>query len=219
MNGTSNSATDLVFNATLLDANVAFRTIVYRPLQYQNGEDHVRVEVNDLGQSGFYGRAETVSNDIAVWILAVNSPPSVTLPASFTAAFTVPTTIFGVSVADPDVTNLRLQTPLGVADSRVSVNITVSGGGRVTLATLSGLRFVAGSGRQDATVVLEGALVDVNNALAALGFLCAPDFACGPSTGPHSLRVTVSDAGRVGAGGIMSATALLPVTVVADPYP
>jgi hypothetical protein len=219
MNGTSNVATNLVFNATLEEANFAFRTIMYTPLPLQNGEDHVRVEVNDLAQSGFYGRAETVSNDIAVWIVEVNSPPTVTVPPAFSAAFRVPSTIFGVKVADPDVTNLRLQTPLGVADSRVSVNITVVGGGRVTLTTLSGLRFIAGSGRQDATVVLEGALVDVNNAIAALGFLCAPDFGCSPTSGPHSVVVAVSDAGRVGAGGVMSATATFPVTVGADPYP
>ena len=217
-NGTSNSQTNLVFTANLTAANIAFRTVVYRPLYLQNGEDDIHIEVNDLGASGVYGFAEKCSNDVSVWIVAVNSPPTVTTPPAQTVQFQVPYVITGVSVNDPDVTNVRLQTPLGVADARLTVTVAVSGGGRITLATLAGLRFIAGSGHYDATVTIDGALVDVNNALASLTFICGAEFGCDPSA-PETVTVTVNDMGRLGAGGAMQASGTFAVTVAPNPYP
>ncbi len=45
LNSTANAGTKLVFKATLMTANFAFRTVHYRPLLNENGEDSINIEV------------------------------------------------------------------------------------------------------------------------------------------------------------------------------
>jgi hypothetical protein len=218
-NNTQNAQTKLVFRANLLDANVAFRRVVYAPLPLENGEDTIHIEVNDLGNRGTYGEQQITANDVSVWIVAVNSAPTVRVPASVSAEAEVPLDILGIAFSDPDVPAVRRHTPLGVADSRVRASLTVRGGGRITLATLSGLRFIQGSGHVDAAVTLEGALVDVNNAVANVRYLCSAAFDCAASTTAHAIDVVISDVELFATGGSLSARATFPIVVTADPYP
>lgn len=56
--GTGTLDTDVVFRATLQDANFAFRRITYTPRPLENGEDRIVITVNDTGFSGTYGKAQ-----------------------------------------------------------------------------------------------------------------------------------------------------------------
>jgi hypothetical protein len=89
---------------TLTCARRAFRDIIYTPQPLQNGEDRVVITVNDTGARGFNGAVNVVQNDVDIWIRAVNTPPSVSLPASnsLTAIRGLPLPLAGVSVFDPD---------------------------------------------------------------------------------------------------------------------
>jgi hypothetical protein len=220
INGTSDESLSLAFTATLFDANVAFRRVMYSPLPLQNGEDSIVISVTDVPPPGSPGYSLSCTNDISIWIQAVNTAPTLTTPVNFTAAVNVLTTLVGVSFDDPDITNPRLQTPLGVADSRVRVSVEVIGGGRLTLNSLAGLRFVSGTGWQLARAVVEGALVDINLAFSSLQYFCTGSYGCvAGDASMHQLVFVVNDLGNIGPPGAMSATANVPVSVLEDPYP
>ena len=223
LDGTANGGTTLKFAATLHDANVALRRVSYAPLPLQNGEDVIRVAVNDTGLRGVDVRdVRVVTNDVDVWIQDVNSAPTVSVPGAgavpHAAEVNVETDVLGIAVDDPDVTGVRLQTPLGVNDARLRVSVVVSGGGRVTLNSMDGLRFVEGGAVKATRVVVEGALDDLNAALRRLTYVCASNLGCAAG-GAHSVSVAVDDLGNTGFGDALTAQAVLPVEVAEDPFP
>jgi hypothetical protein len=221
LQGTRNGFTNLTFTSTLYDANIAFRRIVYSPLPLENGEDTIHIRVTDVPPPGSRGLALSTSNDISIWIQAVNTAPSITVPENFTGVVNQVVQLHGVAFYDPDITNPRLATPLGVTDSRVRVHVNVNGGGRLTLNSLAGLRFVSGSGWQFKEAVIEGSLTDVNFAFSTLRYFCTATYGCseGDFDEQHSILFEIDDLGNIGPPGPHTASVTLPVEVLSDPYP
>jgi hypothetical protein len=89
-----------------------------------------------------------------------------------------------VSVADVDAGTGRLRVILTAAK------------GKLTLATVAGLRFSTGDGTADRKMVFGGSLDAVNAALDGASFRPTPGF-----VGAARLSITVSDQGNTGAGG------------------
>ena len=140
-----------------------------------------------------------------------NDPPTVAVPGPWTVAEDTRATIPALSISDPDA---------GTAGS-VRVTLTV---GQGTLE-VAGTPWVAVIGNGTPTVVLTGAVADLNAALATLGYRGAPEF-----NGADTLQVRVDDRGNRGdrdddrlpnepIDDALSAVATVPITVtpVADP--
>src|SRR5439155_10601426 len=77
-----------------------------------------------------------------------------------------------------------------------------------SLSTISGLNFSTGDGAADATMVFTGTLASINTALAGLSY--KPDAAF---SGDATLTITSNDLGHTGAGGAMSDTDSVNITV------
>jgi fimbrial isopeptide formation D2 family protein len=109
----------------------------------------------------------------------VNDAPTVAAPASLSAVEDVRLPIAGVSVADPDAG----------ASPAVTVTLTV-GQGRLDVVAAPG---VVATGNGTASIVLTGAIADLNATLATLGYVGAPDF-----NGADLLTIRVDDRGATG---------------------
>ena len=153
----------------------------------------------------------TVYSDRNFGFVQRNDPPTVAVPGPRTVAEDTRLAIPGVSVADPDA---------GTA-STVRVTLTVTQG---TL-DIAETPWVGITGNGTATVVLTGAIADLNTALATLGYRGTLDF-----NGGDTLTVRVDDRGNRGdvdddrmpnepTDDNLSAVATVPITVtpVDDP--
>ncbi|MFN8869310.1 MAG: beta strand repeat-containing protein, partial [Pseudomonadota bacterium] len=140
--------------------------------------------------------AATVSLGTSVG--AVNDAPEILMPATLSAHANEPLQLIigpaGLRVEDVDASSL-------------TVSLQASAGTPIHLAGTSGLTSVTGNGSD--TVVLSGPLLSVNVALN--GMVLA--IGAGPDV---TLTVEVSDNGESGAGGPLSATRQMHITVFAD---
>ena len=99
-----------------------------------------------------------------------------------------------LSVADVDATTLQL--------SLTATN------GTLTLPTKTGLTFQAGDGTANPSMTFTGAIAALNTALNGLVFAPTPNF-----FGPASVTLLTSDQGATGAGGILTRTDTVVITV------
>ncbi len=134
-----------------------------------------------------------------VAVIAVNLPPTITIPVSSeTTNANTPLVLSGASaitVADIDAN--------GVPD-QMTVTAT---SGTLTLASTTGLTNVTGNGT--ATVSFTGTIANLNNALNGLTYTPNSGFA-----GGDTIQVSIYDSGHNGIGGPQTASASLSVTVV-----
>ncbi|MFL5347091.1 MAG: Ig-like domain-containing protein [Hyalangium sp.] len=140
-------------------------------------------------------------------IAAPNEPPVNTVPGAQstpedTALLFSSAGGNALSAADPDA-----------GSELVQVTLT-STHGTLTLGATSGLTFSSGDGTADASMTFTGTLAAINAALEGLRF--APD---GNYNGSASLTLTTNDLGHSGAGGPLTDTDTVPITVtpVNDP--
>lgn len=94
----------------------------------------------------------------------------------------------------------------GVAGS-LSIALSVTSG-RLTLASTSGLVFTTGDGIADATMTFTGSFASVNSALAGLNYTPAAN-----TSGTATLTITSNDLGNSGAGGPLSDTDTVDLTI------
>lgn len=102
-----------------------------------------------------------------------------------------------ISTSDPDILS-------GVI--RVSLMAT---NGLLSLSSTTALSFNLGDGTQDGTMIFDGPIPDVNNALEGLSFLPTPGY-----RGPASLQISTSDLGQSGSGGAQIDTDTVVIDVV-----
>jgi Putative Ig domain/Lamin Tail Domain/Bacterial Ig domain len=115
-----------------------------------------------------------------------NRKPTLTMAAEKSTPINTPTTLTGISVADPDA-------------GSAPVEITVSGdSGTVTLASTFGLTFSYGDGTTDASMTFTGSLTSANAALNGLVFAPASGY-----QGSAFVTVSLNDLGNTGAGGAL----------------
>ena len=105
-----------------------------------------------------------------------------------------------LSVADPDAGNAPIQ---------VAINVST---GSVTLASISGLSFIVGTGTDDEQVGVTGNLTNINAALDGLYYTPPVGF-----FGPATLTVYTSDFGASGTGGHQSDTDVIQLFVAPPP--
>ncbi len=190
-----NVSGEMVVQGTINDINDALDTLAYTGNKDFNGNAKLNLEVNDLGNSG--GLSITEKKDSAiinVEIIAVNDPPSITLPVAQNAVVNTDLSISGISIADPDE---------GGADVEVTLTAVH---GTLTLNTTAGLTSVSGDGSK--TVTLQGPLTSINTALEPLTYRSDTDY-----VGSDTITVDVDDLSNTGAGGSRTDTEVLDVEV------
>ena len=201
---------NLTYTIVTPPAHGAFAGGTYTPAGDFNGTDSFSYQVTDRGDPdncGAPGPAcdapETSSTQtVSITVTAVNDAPVNTLPAGpLTAVQDTDTPLTGISIADVDAGADNMLLALSVDHGTLTVNTTVLGG--------VGVSQVAANGSADVTIT--ASLTQINATLAnATGLVYHGD---APYTGPDTLTVTTSDLGHNGAGGPLTDTDTLAITV------
>ncbi|MFL6844992.1 MAG: Ig-like domain-containing protein [Allosphingosinicella sp.] len=169
--------------------SVVSGVLTYTPVANYNGSDTFDYTIND-------GHGHTATATVTVTVTAVSDPVTGTAPASVSLnEDATNVAIAGMSISDVDAT----LAPAGVYEVTLS-----STHGTLTLTTLTGLTFTAGSdGTADASMTFHGTLAAINTALATAKY--TPD-ANYNGAAQIDLQVTDTFGGTV-ATGTGSATA------------
>ena len=173
------------------------KVIGYVPNADWNGTDSFIVMVSD-GADG----SDTIT--VNVTVDAHNDGPVNIVP--------------GTQTVDED-TNLVFSTgtgnPISMADADVAetvngklqVTLTVSHGS-LTLHQTTGLTFTTGDGTSDATMTFTALPAALNSAMDGVRYTPAADY-----SGTDNLSVSTSDQGNTGAGGVLTDSDIIPITV------
>ena len=184
-------------------------TLTYTPAADANGSATFFVTLKDNGGTAAGGMDTSVAKSITITVTPVNDKPEITLGTSaVTVDEDVPVTIDDISITDKDVDE--------TAGGTVKVTLAAGKGAiSLTPASIATLDFAsagaAGDGDADATMTFFGTLANVNAALAAgVRYQGNTDF-----NGADVLTVTVDDQGNTGAGGNLTDSKQIAITVVA----
>jgi len=211
--GTADSS--MTFRGTLANVNAALQGMSFvSPLNY-NGPASVTMTSVDLGNFGI-GVSLTDTDTVLINVTPVNDAPLNTIPVPqfmFEDTTLVFSTVIGnrIFVGDSDdADNVTL------GDEVVQVTLTATNG-VLTLNGIVGLSFNfpvdadgigAGDGTDDATMTFRGTLTDVNAALDGLKFIATPN-----RVGLANIAITTKDLGNIGAGGTLSDTDNVTITI------
>ncbi|KAH8067655.1 hypothetical protein JL721_7504 [Aureococcus anophagefferens] len=161
----------------------------------------------------------TAYGNATVFVRKRNLPPSIVVARGPVGAApdTTPTLIRKAAVVDdPDATetNFGVDPTTGLRVAPRLVVTVASARGRVSLAaTDAALSFLEGEGTQDRRTVFDGALPDLNRALATLAYECWSLDGCAAGEA-DAINVTVDDGGFSGYGGALTASGSIPVVLV-----
>ncbi|MFQ1684365.1 retention module-containing protein [Aeromonas veronii] len=194
-----NGTGSLVLTGTLADLNALLSGgVTYQGNSDFYGNDSLTMVTNDQGNTGS-GGALSDSDVLPIEVQPVNDAPVNQLPGSMTVKEDGSLSLSGVSVKDVDAGSAPVSMVLRVEH------------GVLTLLGATGAVMVQGAGTSEITLV--GSLADLNQLLASnLHYEPAKDF-----WGEDTLTVTTSDQGNSGAGGYLSDTDQVTITVTPEP--
>ncbi|HHQ4451035.1 TPA: retention module-containing protein [Aeromonas veronii] len=194
-----NGTGSLVLTGTLADLNALFSGgVTYQGNSDFYGNDALTMVTNDQGNTGT-GGALSDTDVLPIEVQPVNDAPVNQLPGSMTVKEDGSLSLSGVSVKDVDAGSAPVSMVLRVEH------------GVLTLLGATGAVMVQGAGTSEITLV--GSLADLNQLLASnLHYEPAKDF-----WGEDTLTVTTSDQGNSGAGGSLSDTDQVTITVTPEP--
>jgi hypothetical protein len=195
----SNGSASMTFSGTLADLNTALAGLAYQPTANFNGADTLTITTNDQGNTGA-GGALSDTDTVAITVGAVNDAPLNSVP---TAQSTNEDTTLVFSTANGNPISLG---DVDAGSGELAVTLSVAHG-TLTLGGTSGLTFTAGS-NGSASMTFSGTLADLNTALAGLAYQPTANF-----NGGDTLTITTNDQGNTGAGGALSDTDTVAITV------
>ncbi len=214
--GTGDGAADgaMSFRGMLSDVNTALNGLSFLPNLHFVGTASVTIATKDLGNFGA-GTNLTDSDTVNITVTAVNDAPVNTVPGGQSTVEEIPL-IFSaansnrISVSDPDDSDNAI-----TGDEIVQVALSVSFG-TLTLSTTTGLSFSfsdangvgSGDGTADASMTFRATINNVNAALGGLRYTPTPNFA-----GTATLSITTKDLGNFGAGGNLTDSDPVVITV------
>ncbi|HEX8145243.1 MAG TPA: SBBP repeat-containing protein, partial [Pyrinomonadaceae bacterium] len=169
-------------------------SFTYTPAANYNGSDSFTYKANN-------GTSDSNTATVSITISAVNDAPVNTVPGAQTIDGSTPLTFSvlnsnAITVSDIDA---------GPASVRVTLTAT---NGTLSLSTTFGLVFITGDGTGDATMTFTGALSSINGALNSMTYTPTAGF-----SGAASVQITTDDLGNTGAGGALSDTDSISITV------
>eukprot|EP00003_Mantamonas_plastica_P025455 TRINITY_DN49_c0_g3_i1.p1 TRINITY_DN49_c0_g3~~TRINITY_DN49_c0_g3_i1.p1 ORF type:complete len:4381 (+),score=1638.83 TRINITY_DN49_c0_g3_i1:70-13143(+) len=173
------------FTASITNTRAAVAEVTYTPNANFDGTETLFVQTNDFGFNGI-GGAQGRTRNIPINVIKVNDPPSITVPVTQNTPEDTDLTIVGgaISLSDPDTSSLPFM-----------LNLTVSNGASVSLATTTGMTFYTGDGTNDTRMDILAPLNNLN--LGLFAFYVHPDPGFG---GTVTVRLDLDDRGTGGAG-------------------
>lgn len=190
------------------DLNAALNNIKYRSDLNYHDEDKLDIVVSDLGNTSPLkesGIPEEILFDdgcIPIQISPINDPPSLIAPENI-QSLNEDTDFFitGISLSDTDV----LRRP----DIPLEVSLKAEHG-ILTLNAIDDLNFSKGKGNNDAEMIFQGKVENLNTALLNIKYRPDEHY-----YGSDSLVVNVNDLGNTGNGNELSANSLIDIRVEA----
>ena len=181
-------------------ANISGGLLKFTPAADANGTPYTSFtfQVQDDGGGS---DIDPTPNTMTINVTAVNDAPVNTVPGpqntnQDTAKVFSSGNANQISVSDVDL-----------GGNAIKITLTATNG-TITLSTTAGLSFTTGDGTDDATMVFTGTLSAVNTALNGLSFNPTPAF-----SGAASLQIISDDQGNTGAGGALTDTDSVNITV------
>lgn len=199
---TGDGVEDAVINLTgnLTDINAALEGALFKPTANFNGKASIQIEVNDLGNSGSGGTKSAI-NLVDINVDAINDAPVITSSNTQTVAEDTVLSFTGnnrISISDVDA-----------GSSPLLVTLTVNNGS-LALGTTAGLTFAQGSSETGITMTFSGTLAAINIALESLTYQGNANY-----HGLDKLTITANDQGNSGAGGTLTTSKLVGISVTA----
>jgi hypothetical protein len=197
--GGGDGTATMTVRGTIADINAALDGMSYAPTLNYTGPATLSIVTDDRGNTGA-GGALTDSDIVNITVAPANDAPINTVPAA-QAANEDTALVFSagngnlVSIADLDA---------GLATVEVQLTVT---NGTLTLAGVGGLVFVSGADGT-ATMTVQGTITAINAAMDGMRYAPAADF-----NGPATLTVATDDLGNTGAGGALTDTDVVNITV------
>jgi len=194
-----NGTASVSATGTLADLNAALNGLTYAPNANYNGSDSLAITANDNGNTGAGGPL-TDAETVAITVNAVNDAPVNSVPGTQTVAEDtnlVFSTANGNAITTSDI---------DAGGNAIQVTLNATNG---TLATGSTLN-VTVTGNGTSTVVIVGAISDINAALEGTTFTPNLNF-----NGSASITMTTNDLGFTGSGGPQSDTDVININVTA----
>ena len=161
-----------------------------------SGDAMVSVRIKDNGGILNGGVDTSDAQTFAIHVTAVNDAPTVTVPAAQTTNEDTAKPIPAITLTDLEATTLD-----------VTLSVTR---GRLNLGNVAGLSFQNGTTNGSTTVQVQGRKADLAAALATISYTPNANL-----SGTDTLTATVSDLGATGAGGTLTATKAVAITVKA----
>lgn len=187
-----NGTSTVTLTGSVAEINDALRGLKYKGLQDFNGTDQLKITTIDNGNTGI-GGAKTDVDTVDITVTAVNDAPVNTVPSSQRVDEDEVLTFRSLRVGDVDANGSDITVTLEVAH------------GKLTLATTSGMRV---EGNNSGIVTLTGSVSEINAALNGLKYQGSKDF-----NGSDQLKITTSDNGNSGTGGIQTDIDTVNITV------
>lgn len=156
----------------------------------------------DYGAKDDGGLIDPTDATGTITVVAVNDPPSNTVPVTQTVLEDTQTTVGGISVSDPDVAIGNIATRLEVSAGLLNV-------------TLSGASIISAGSNGTGDLTIQGNVSDVNATLATMSYTGNSQV---NGIAADTLTVTTNDAGNTGSGGALqdSDTVQIDITAVND---
>jgi len=169
---------------------------------YQNSSSNPNTAIRRFQFSVDDGISKSATAYRYFSIVALNDAPTITAPSAQSTIEQVDKTIGGLSFADVDAGNATETVTLGVGQGVLTLATGISGG--LTAGQISG--------NGTSSVTINGSLAAINATVGApAGLIYTPAL---KYSGGDTLLIGVNDNGNTGAGGALSATTTVGITIV-----
>ena len=196
--GTYPSA-NFTVTGTVESLNTAFTWMIFKPDSLVSGEMYINITVRDYGQTGS-GAAMEAFTFTYVRVEPANNPPVIVMP--WLAVIDEDTDFqFNMSIEDPDFVGAQLTV------GALQVVISLTGVGGLDIKGHSALTGTSPEG-YNTLYNFTGKLEDINSALSNCTFRPLLD-----SFANVTISVVVSDLGNFGAGGVLTASQDLLISI------
>ncbi len=169
--------------------------LTYTPAPNAYGSATVTVRLQDDGGTDGGGVDTSAPQGFVIAVTGLNDGPVITAPAGIQNTYEETDLALGLTVTDTDAGSGPLVVSLAVSH------------GRLTLGSMTGLIINSGGSGQ-AYVSFSGTVPDINAALASLTYRGEADY-----TGGDTLTMTVSDQGNTGAGGALTDSTMVALSL------
>jgi hypothetical protein len=199
---TGNSTASVSLTGSLTDLNNALSNgAVYTPDLNWSGSDTLTMVTNDQGNTGS-GGAKSDTDTVSITVTGQNDAPVLTAPSS--AALDEDTNLIFSSANSNAISGADVD----AGPVSVSMSLNVSHGVLTFSNGMVGLTFSTGDGTNDASMVFQGSLSSINNALNGLKYV--PDL---NYNGTDTLNITLDDQGNTGSGTALSDSKSVGITI------